>query len=339
MTSTSQRRLLQCGLLLSTLLFHNGIGFGQEPVYWDRLTLPVSGGSFGYPESVTADLHTGEVFVCDTRYNQIAIFGDDGLFKFQINGGQDFQAARDIAIDPEGYLIVIANRGRKQAILELDFDGLFLREFQLVGFPEDLKTPRLDSIALSPAGDRIFAIDSSNMRLWIARRDGRIITAVDLGEGKTEKERQEMILRNVDVYGDMVLVPLPMEGKIRLFSLDGEARKSVGTKGTGACKLGFPTAAGLDSDGNLVIIDQQRMKIIRWSLTEDKCLGEYYGIGSTPGWFYFPIDISLDLNGKAYVAQGWQGRVQVYEGLSPAAATPSSPMPEHTTDESSTGTY
>jgi len=89
-------------------------------------------------------------------------------------------------------------------------------------------------------------------------------------------------------------------------------------------------AAAVDVDGNLAIIDQRRMLILRWSGGEDRCLGEFYGLGAAPGYLYYPMDIALDPEGRAYVSQGYEGRVQVYGGL-PAAARgdpPSAPLAE-----------
>ena len=75
----------------------------------------------------------------------------------------------------------------------------------------------------------------------------------------------------------------------------------------------------MDDDGNLLIIDQQRNMIVRWSVEDNRCLGDYYGLGAAPGYLYYPSDLALDGQGRLYVGQGFEGRVQVYDGLRPAA--------------------
>jgi hypothetical protein len=296
----------------------------QEPTFVRGLDLPVFGDSIGYPRGVSADLHARELFVCDTRLNRILIFDREGLFRHEIPGGDVFLAPRDVAVDPEGYLVLAAIRQRRAALLELDFDGLFLREIVL-SLPEGAVEPRVVSVALSPAGDRIYALDSANLVLWIARRNGDVEGSVDLAAGLSEKERHDVILGHVDVYGDTVLIAIPSTAEVRTFELDGTPRKVIGRRGTARCMVAFPVAAALNDQGELVIVDQQRMVVLRWSHEANRCLDEYIGLGAAPGFLYYPMDLALDGSGQIFVAQGFQGRVQMYSGMAPAAASPKSP--------------
>jgi DNA-binding beta-propeller fold protein YncE len=294
----------------------------QEPAYVRRFVLPVAEDTIGYPRGVTADGHTGEVFVCDTRRGRILIFDTEGLFLHEIPGGDVFSGPRDLAADPEGYLVVVANYERRPALIELDFDGLFRREVRLSGLPEEAIEPFPVSVALSPTGDRLYTLDSANLRLWIAGRTGEIETSVDLAAGLDERERRDVILGHVDVYGDTVLVALPASSEIRTFGPDGTPRGSVGKQGTAPCTLAFPTAAALDESGDLVIVDQQRMVVVRWNRKSNRCLGDYLGLGAAPGYLYYPMDLALDRSGRIYIAQGFDGRVQMYSGMTPAAPPP-----------------
>ena len=135
----------------------------QEPAFVRQLSLPVADDLIGYPRGVVADGHTGEVFVCDTRRGRILIFDTEGIFLHEIPGGDVFSAPRDLAVDPEGYLVVAANHQRRSALIELDFDGLFLGEIRLSGLPEDAVEPALVSVALSSDGARIYALDAANL--------------------------------------------------------------------------------------------------------------------------------------------------------------------------------
>jgi hypothetical protein len=83
-----------------------------------------------------------------------------------------------------------------------------------------------------------------------------------------------------------------------------------------------PMAAALDGDGNYFIVDQLRMVLLKWDPATNSCLGEFYGIGSAPGYFYFPSDVVLDSQGKLYVAQAFEGRVQSYQVPSASSAEP-----------------
>lgn len=293
------------------------------PVYVLRLEMPVAGDALLSADSVTADLVTGEVFVTDSRTDRIVIFDAEGAFRHQIPGGTTFSAPRDLAVDADGRLIVLANRDRRTAILELDFDGRFLREIALAGLPDDAVPPNPVSLALSPAGDRVYVVDGANLRLWVVSREtGAVVASADLGRGaETERERRDRFLGRVDVYGDQVLVAVPSEGEVWLYDLDGERRGWVGARGTSRCELAAPNAAAVDAAGDVVVLDQQKMMMETWVLSGNRCTGEHYGIGNAPGYLYFPSDLALDGQGRVYVTQGYEGRVQVYRGLGPAAET------------------
>jgi len=292
----------------------------QPPEYVQRLALPVAQDDIGYGQSVSIDPHTGEIFVCDPRTNRILIFDSEAFFKYQILGGTEFSGPRDLAVDPTGLILVLGSREAKRVPIELDFDGAFRREIEIQDI-EAQAAPRLNSIALSPDGSRIFLIDDANAELLITDRDGTSIKSIDLAAGLSERRRNDMIVGQVDVYGDRVLVSLPSEGEVHTFDLDGERLGHVGLKGTGRCELGRPTAAALTESGEYLIVDQQRMLLLEWSARGNRCLGEYIGIGAAPGFLYYPYDVALDAAGRLYIAQTFDGRVQVYEGLDRAMAS------------------
>jgi hypothetical protein len=297
-----------------------GSAAAQAPAYVRRLVLPVAEDQIGYPPGVTADPHTGEVFVCDSRLNRILVFDSEGLFLYEMPGGDAFSAPQDVAMDPEGRLVVAASRDRHPAVIELDFDGLFVREVRLSGLPEGAAEPNVGSLAISPRGDRLYALDGQNLRVWIANRNGEVQGSIDLAPGLSPKEARDFIPGHVDVYGETVLVSVASFSQVRLFDLDGNPGKVLGTRGTAPCKLAFPTAAALAGEDELVIVDQQRMLVLRWSVSSNRCLGEYLGLGDAPGYLYYPMDLALDRSGQLFVSQGYEGRVQMYRGMTPAAA-------------------
>lgn len=300
----------------------SAIGFAADvPIlrYLLQLEPPVATDALLSSDAVTADHVAGEIFVCDSRRDRIVIFDANGLYRDQIPGGDAFSSPRDLAVDPQGRLVVLANHDRRPAIVNLDFDGLFLGVVKLARIPAGGRTPYITSLALSPSGDRIYLVDSANLKLWIADRRGAVLGSVDLGRGSTtEKARRNVVLGHVDVYGDRVLVAMPSAGEVWIYDLDGKRQGWVGRKGTTGCRLAFPIAAALDQEGVVTILDQQRMIVQRRALSGNRCLSEYLGIGMAPGHLYFPQDMALDGSGRLYVSQGFQGRVQMYDGLAPA---------------------
>ncbi len=295
-----------------------------EPSYKDILTLPVLGDRIVFASAVTVDETTGEVFVCDTRGNRILIFDREGSFSFEIPGGEVFSGPLDLAVHPDGFLFLItASSGSRGRFLKLDFDGLPIGELELIGLPAQLPAPMLESLAMTADGSRLAVLDGRNSRLWIVDQDGQFTAEIDLTTGLSNRQKEDLAPTKVDIYGDKILLAIPSMAQVWCYKLDGSSCGKFGKRGGGVCGLLFPTAAALESSGDYIMIDQQRMVILRWNPSSDSCDGEYYGPGDAPGYFYYPYDIYLDSGGQLYVAQGYKGKVQIYSGLEPAASSPS----------------
>jgi hypothetical protein len=319
-------------LSLLLLLAANAAGAGGSSdglQYVQRLHMPSRADDIGYPRSVTADLHAGEIFVCDVRKNRVLIFDRDGLFLYMIPGGEIFRTPLDIAVDPEGYILLLARYELELRLLRLDFDGKFIERIDISGLPRSVAEPDLVSIAMSPAGDRYYLLDEANLQVWITDRGGKVVGMIDMVGDLTEKEAAEQLFGHVDVYGDTVMVAVATQGRVLMYDLDGRPKGRVGIRGTAPCQTMFPMAAGLTRDGRAVIVDFQRMLITVWDVGANRCLGEYSGIGNRPGYVYQPEDLALDGAGRVYVSQGFEGRVQVWAGAGPAAGAGSSGQPEN----------
>jgi sugar lactone lactonase YvrE len=296
------------------------------PTYQKRLHLPFARDDLGFSRAVAADLATGEIFVSDWRGNRIAIFDRRGRFRYLIPGGRVFSSAMDLAIHPEGYIYVLPGQGDRVEILDFDGAGLGRVAPRL---PDDgeWRPPRLVSFALSPAGDRLFFLDEGNYRLWITRPTGELLGSVDFTADRDQEALDDLILSHVDVYGETVLVSIMTDAWVYLYDLDGTPRGYVGRRGTAACQTALPIAAALDSQGRVVILDNQRALGMLWDPETNRCLGEFSGFGNSPGALYRPSDMALDGEGRIYIGQGYQGRLQVYKHDSPAAGAPAPAIP------------
>jgi DNA-binding beta-propeller fold protein YncE len=312
-------RLLFTVAVMAWPVFHSHPALAEARLpYVKRFSMPSPADIFRWPLSVHADLHTGEIFVCDQLNGRIVIFDSEGRYRFQITGGQVFRSPLDVAVTPEGYILVLGYVEARRQLVLLDFDGKPMADLPLTGLPEGVVETEFVSVALSPAGDRMYVLDQANFKLWIAGLDGRVSGSVDFIAGMTEEETREQFLGHVDVYGSTVLVALPMAGEVRLYSLTGEPLGRVGTKGTSPCNTAFPVSAAMDRDGNVLVLDQQRMLTMLWNPDGNQCLYETGGVGGRPGDLYKPADLALDAAGRVYISQGFDGRIQVFGNAAPA---------------------
>jgi sugar lactone lactonase YvrE len=302
------------------------------PKYLKRLEMPSRTDGFRKPNSVVADLHAGEVFVCDTWNNRIVIFDQLGSYRYLIEGGGAFSTPLDVAVDPEGYIFLLARRGREPRIILLDFDGLYIDDFAVPTLETSDQPPNPTSLAISPSGEQLFVLDRAAHRVWITDRRGTTTGHADLAGELNEEDLLEQLYGHLDVYGDRLLVAVPSAGHVRMFDLQGQPVGHVGRKGTARCQAGFPVAGALDREGNAVVLDKQRMLFTIWRVEDNVCVGEFSGIGQSAGALYAPNDLALDGSGKIYISQTFQGRVQVFDGANPAPV-PEPPIADSAEDE------
>lgn len=286
--------------------------------FWRLLESMAGSDSLEQPLAVHADLHTGEIFVCDQRTHRILIFDAFGALRYEIPGGNVFRTPMDVAVAPDGRIVLLAIHAGARRLIELDFDG---REPSVLPLPweEELETPPVfESVALDAEGELLYAADSANKAVWLLDREGGLIRRIDPFEDLTEEDHSEEILTRVDVYGEYLVLAEPRFGTARLLSLDGEFIKAVGLQGGAECKTGFTVAAALDREGRAYLLDRQKMLISVWRVADNVCLGEFSGIGDAPGRLYAPADIALDGDGRVYIGQGYKGRVTAFRGAAGA---------------------
>jgi sugar lactone lactonase YvrE len=306
-------------------LFSQAGGF-QRATYTDRLRLPFRGDRLGITRSVTVDPVTAEIFVTDWRNGRIVIFDDRLLFRYIMAGDRFSSSPNEVAVDAEGFLVVLPSAGK--SLVYLDFDGAYLGDLTLRNLPQDLaREPHLVSVALSPDGKTVYVLDGNNQRVWFVQRDGRVRHSINLGAGLDEQALRDFIFGHVDVYDETLLVSVATQGRVHLFDLEGQPQGQVGLQGTAPCQSAFPVAAALDANGRVLLLDQQRALVTVWQVEGNRCLGEFSGFGGSPGRLYRPLDLALDAQGRVFISQGFEGRVQVYQHDSPAAGTQTEPDP------------
>ncbi|MDY7002244.1 MAG: 6-bladed beta-propeller, partial [Thermodesulfobacteriota bacterium] len=85
-----------------------------------------------------------------------------------------------------------------------------------------------------------------------------------------------------------------------------------GQKGGGSGKLSRPRGMGLDNRNKIIyVVDYMRHSAGAYSMRDGDFLFEFGGKGWRRGWFQFPSDISVDMDGNVLVADTFNNRVQV----------------------------
>jgi DNA-binding beta-propeller fold protein YncE len=279
----------------------------DQPLFRYESTLSLTSGPVGQsrPVAVTCDPVIGEVCVTDIRQTSLHILNRHDIELFRTSAVARLAYPLDGCVDPGGRLVC----------LDRSNEGLYtLKRLNAYGEP--------DSFAVAPP------LENWNPAHLTIARDGNYLT-LDAGHGLLAKHSSEtgrMIWSRqvVTTAGEDLFLGRPCEtaqGNIiipggnmrRILVLDeqGNTLRTFGEFGSAEGYVSFPVAAATTPDGMILILDRMRHKILAFD-QDCRFVSEFGSMGSASGQFYHPVAMAADAENRVYVAQGFQGRVQVF---------------------------
>lgn len=253
----------------------------------------------GAPSRLYIDRQEGELYVA-TKSKEIIIINEDGMAVFKIplaNSPQLFSLTKDgnIYLSDEGEINI------------LNYRGEYLRKLDLSSVPDStllsIQSLHIDENGYIYIGDgrsgRVIVLDSSGKFLFQfgkkGSNEGEFLNAKSI---VTDSERLYLLdpaLFRISVYNKKDGKFLFMFGIIS--SLFG----------------GFSMPSNIDTDGErLFVVDTNRFVVIVFD-KNGKPIAEFGGAGKNPENLSWPSDVKADKNGKIYVCDTGNARVQVYE--------------------------
>lgn len=315
-----RRRRSRKLLTLATLLAFLGILVSAFWFYWQEATRPLAGGrlvseevapyysftisggpgvlALKQPLGVAASPSGDRVYVADTPNGRIEVFDGRGrlLFAFnKIGAGMKLRLPVYVAVNSMGKLYVTDRL--LGGVFVFERDGGYIHQL----FPK--KNPRFEWQPLAIAfdsEDNIYVTDVGiRQRILVMGLDGKVKKIVDGGSDPLSFANGLA----VDKYRN-IFVSDSNHGRLRVFNPDG---KQVDNYATG----GLPRGMTMDGRGRLLVVDSlgQRVKVYDngW-----RSLGSFGSGGLQAGAFNFPNGVSTDDDGRVYISDRANNRVEVW---------------------------
>lgn len=261
-------------------------------------------GSLHGPESVFVDDERGEVWVADTRNNLIGVFSREGMPLYAFGSRKYVREPRQIQVDAKGTVLVLEQD--RTRIRTFNYRGIYLGDLVPAGFPEKGQigafTLGPDStlwIGESTTGE-VMLYDYPSMRL--RRRFG----------SKGEEEGQFLSIASIAVNEKYVVVLDYTGTAVQVFNHRGDFLRGWGEHAMGGANFSLPRAVALDAKQRIAVTDSLRHDIKYFDL-EGRFIGHFGGAGRKPGSVSFPCGIAVSKDGRVYVAERGNARVQVFE--------------------------
>jgi tripartite motif-containing protein 71 len=215
----------------------------------------------------------------------------------------ELEYATRLAIDPAGHVFVTDAEANRH-VVEYTGSGKLLRKWGRGGSgPGQLHDP--DGIAVDREGD-VFVADTGNDRIQEFTASGHPIRAW----GTKGKDPGQFFAPSdvaIAPSGDVVVADFRNQ-RIQEFSPKGVFIRQFGNG------LGAPWGVATDTSGRVFAIYMDQMKVRVFSPKGDK-LGQWGGFGHRPGQFSEPSDIAVGREGRAFVADTNNRRIQGFSRI------------------------
>jgi len=263
-----------------------------------------------FPSGLTYDSASDEILITCPQKNKLTITTSDYFPYIALGSGRGLRSVGKSFTRNGLIYVCIGHGGPDQRAHIAVFDGALLpvEQFYFPDFPDFSPT----DLAVSENG-RMYVVGAGVPGVLVLDSKGQYLHTLSPREevqGKTE----EALIQAVDIGSDGRLY-FVSEGKGRVYVYDAaeDFLFKFGEKGGEPGKLSRPRALAVDdARRRIFLVDYQRHTVPVFSI-DGQYLYELGGLGTSRGWFHYPMDVEMDGQERLLVADAFNHRVQVIE--------------------------
>lgn len=295
--------MLWLGLILAAA---TGTVWAGVPQATLGLNYPAGGQGMPQPTGVYVDSRSGEIYVADGTSGRVVIFDRHGRYDFEFKTQSRLSCPRQVAVDSTGRILVLGD-GRQHTLAQYDYNGDFLRYF-------DLHVPGTDTLLevasfVLDSHDRLFLLCARPAHIYVYTACGEFTGDFPVLEEMDRESRESPVLGTLAVVNQMLVIPLSMNAQVARYTQDGTFVDLFGIQGGAPGELSFPVAVTGNGRGGMYVLDKHRHSVVEYDQT-GKYVQEFGGMGQSLGWFYHPTTLALSADGQCLVGQAFMNRVQ-----------------------------
>jgi DNA-binding beta-propeller fold protein YncE len=253
------------------------------------------------PRGVDVSPVTGWIYVSDASDRRVRVFDAEGGELFAFGEEVDLQEPGDLAVNSQGDVFVLDPLA--DAVLHFSGDGQFVNRLR-----EGLQLFRPRGIGVGGA-DRLYIADTGGSRVVVSSATGEVLAAwggAGAGPGQFGQPTDVAVGPNGDVY-----VVEPFNRRVQRLDADGAY---LGEWPILAANTYDSPHLAVSAADVLYLTSPEEHQVLAYDLA-GRFLGQLGEQGDGPGQFLKPVAIAVDAQGRLYVADPLQGRVQ---GFRPA---------------------
>lgn len=310
-------RILKCTVTATCEVFAGGEwGEGNDQLtFMTGITGDASGNIY------VSDKDNFRVQVFDSVGNYLKTYGTTGVP--YVTDNDHINTAQGVAVDTDGSILVKERDGYR--LIKLDAQGNQLwtvGEAGVWGDDNEHFGAYWGGMDGSPAIDnnhKVYVADSPNNKIKIYNSDGTYFNSFGSYGQENDQFHYPTFVAISPVNGD-IYVSDTYNHRVQVFTSDFVYKTTLGVTGESGSDnshFALPQGIAVDLSGNIFVADLDNYRIQKCSLTEtgytcDTLIGET-GVNNGDFGHINPCGIALDDEGRIYVADDWNSRVQVFD--------------------------
>jgi len=180
-----------------------------------------------------------------------------------------------------------------------------------------------DPTGIALSGSQVFVSDARNGRIQVFDREGKFLRAFGSQGDKPGQLGRPM---NLAIKGAELFVAEYFNDRIQVFALNGTPLRTIGKAGSGPGEFNAPGGVAVAPDGSIYVADFYNHRIEKftpggkfarqWGKPPSQSRGsgsflDFLDSGKTVS-FSYPTDVAVAKDGRLFVADGYNDRVQVF---------------------------
>ena len=257
------------------------------------------------PGAVVGD-DAGRLYVSDTSRQAVFVFDEAAgeLLVWDVaEGGAHFVAPSGLAVAPGRLYVADAELG---AVFVLDAKGQ-----PIATLGRGLLT-RPTGLARDPRRGHLYVADTYAHDIKVFSESGELVHVI----GRRGEAAGEFNYPTHLAWArDELYVTDTLNNRVQVFGAEGQVReRQFGTRGLVLGNLVRPKGVGVDSDGNVYVVESYYDSLLVFS-PRGEFLMPIGGTGTATGRFYLPAGVWVDGRNRVHIADMFNGRVVTFQFL------------------------
>jgi len=265
-----------------------------------------------YPTTIAYDATRDEIIVTDAGKSQLVIYNNELFPIDSLDQGRGIMGVTSCLPIKEGFYVTCGSTESDDGYIALVNKAFIIEKKIRPG----VLNPQLGKFTatrlIANTNNRFYVLSVEKSSISVFDQNWRYLHEIIPKDEKLGiPEPASIQALDCDAQGNLYFLS-EERGRVFVYDLHEKFLYKFGEKGGAERKLARPRGISVDSKNHrLFIVDYLRHAVSAYTV-EGEYLFEIGGKGNRPGWFLYPTDVTVDMEGNIYVTDTFNHRIQEF---------------------------